>query len=271
MRRRAAARRAFTLIELLVVVAIIAILISILLPSLSQAREQAKAVVCASNQRSLMTAVLMYTDRHNGHFPTVGYHHSGTAANERELSWVLQMVQEAGRDRKIARCPSDRSTLWPPDSDRALEEMGQLPPPAPGEVVRQTSYASNGYTVFPIISETFIYDRLSTIRWPATTAYFVELADGRPFQGLSAQANADRRLNAGADHVHAERWHIPANPRLKAAEEIEPDQHRNGSNYGFLDGHVERLKFEQTMLKAADYRVFQPTFLFNKFDPAIAR
>lgn len=52
----------FTLIELLVVVAIIALLISVLLPSLSQAREQAKSAVCLSNLRSIGTSMNTYAN-----------------------------------------------------------------------------------------------------------------------------------------------------------------------------------------------------------------
>ncbi len=64
-----APRRGFTLIELLVVVAIIALLVSILLPSLARAREQAKEVACGANLKQLVMGILYYCEDCRGFIP----------------------------------------------------------------------------------------------------------------------------------------------------------------------------------------------------------
>ncbi|MCK6457305.1 MAG: type II secretion system GspH family protein [Phycisphaerae bacterium] len=62
-------RRGFTLIELLVVISIMSLLISILLPALSRARESARRTVCGSNLRQVGTAFWNYAEDFKGWFP----------------------------------------------------------------------------------------------------------------------------------------------------------------------------------------------------------
>lgn len=85
-------RKGFTLIELLVVVAIIALLISILLPSLSRARELAKRAVCAANLRGIGQSMHIYANDNEEAFPQDLYREpTSTANNRHSVTFIGQM------------------------------------------------------------------------------------------------------------------------------------------------------------------------------------
>jgi len=85
-------RRGFTLIELLVVVAIIALLIAILLPSLGKARELANRGTCAANVRGIAQSMHVYGADNNDVYPSV----PGPAANGTPTYKLAGNAQQAG-------------------------------------------------------------------------------------------------------------------------------------------------------------------------------
>jgi prepilin-type N-terminal cleavage/methylation domain-containing protein/prepilin-type processing-associated H-X9-DG protein len=135
-------RTGFTLIELLVVIAIIAILAALLFPVFAQAREKARQTSCLSNLKQLGTAMLMYTQDHDGLFPPA----VGRQSHERfvyEWSW-LHRIEPYVKSSALFLCPSSsrRSVEWTQNDD-ILRNYG-FPPTA-----RTTGFGAIELTAAP--------------------------------------------------------------------------------------------------------------------------
>lgn len=231
-------RRAFTLIELLVAVSIISLLIGILLPALSRSRQLGRSTACLSNLHALGQAVLMYADNQDGRLPDVGLAHGGSV-NE-SAAWINAMKCELGNN-DVARCPNDRSRHW-------------LEPPAGTTELRRLSYASNYYLTGKVPGKE-AYNVYTKVARPATTIFWAELTENGEY--------------AVADHVHPETWFT--NPTLLAGRQIEMTRHIGRANYGFVDGHAEPQRFEDTYSINLAATVFpRIAWDHNKYDPTLA-
>jgi prepilin-type processing-associated H-X9-DG protein len=99
---------AFTLVELLVVIGIIAVLISMLLPAMNRAREQARAAKCLSNLRQLAMATLGYCNFNKGSFPG-----QGGNGNNPPFQWIAWERLEADDNNPASAGWIDNSALQP--------------------------------------------------------------------------------------------------------------------------------------------------------------
>ena len=146
------ARRGFTLVELLVVIGIVAVLVGILLPTLSKARESAARAACLSNLRQLHLLLVQYADA-NRQFVPVGYRdgspagqkqfnsmvYSGTS--KRYVLWGILLQAGYMKTPGIFFCPAER------DESR-LQGSGNNPWP-PGPENTSTTNVQAGYAGRP--------------------------------------------------------------------------------------------------------------------------
>ena len=120
------AKRGFTLVELLVVIGIIALLVGILLPALSQARESARAIKCAANLRGVGQGLNIYAAANHGVFPASYIYRGQKIAGNMQTpdgpvqgyihwsSFVYGSLRQAGDPNQAFLCPSIENGGLPP-------------------------------------------------------------------------------------------------------------------------------------------------------------
>lgn len=178
-RRRAPDRNGFTLIEVLVVVAIVALLIGILLPSLSGARESARTVKCQSNQRQLIVAWSLYAADFKEYAMPLAYWQSEDIGSGEQMFWwgshgtsttppdfakgfLFPYLESSLHAGSVFECPS--------------QPWGTYRPQGPSRSITST-YGYNGYYLSP-----------------AKTPGWGLAIGGRPWQRLSSIEHADTLL-----------------------------------------------------------------------------
>jgi prepilin-type N-terminal cleavage/methylation domain-containing protein/prepilin-type processing-associated H-X9-DG protein len=127
-KHKRAPKGAFTLIELLVVIGIIAILIGILLPTLSRVQEQSRKTACLSNLRQLGTSLISYANDHKGRLPNgnpPGVWDDYAGANRMITEFAATCVKSAA----VFHCPSDRDGI-----PQRITNADQTPLPDSGRV-----------------------------------------------------------------------------------------------------------------------------------------
>jgi len=239
--------RAFTLVELLVVIGIIALLISILMPALSGARENANRIKCAANLHTMGIAMTMYVNQYNA-YPG----HASLVAGTTAAIWPTRLRLFTNKDQGIFHCPSQEAgfewTREPPtggavkatsaDSRFGYED---------GELVLNvqtvpSSYGYNDWGTHDPIGDSRQQKGLGGDIAPLAFAVKeVRMAQVKSASDMIAisDSTCDRSWDWNIDPREADQWPGKIHgPRKKVVPAGTPDPYR-GSNVLFCDGHVE--------------------------------
>ena len=227
-------RRGFTLVELLVVIGVIALLISMLLPVLNKAREQANAIKCAANMRQIYTYLAMYVaEDHGTHLPGAPWIWEGPPPyTAYPVAWDMSGNSLAG----VAHFEEGVLMNYFPHSLQTREQIFNCPTDLTDG--RPVSWGTISYN----IPRNFTYSLNAQINWNFHTNSLDLRNGGAPYRNPTLRMSQIR--HPGTKILIFEE----AFPNDGCFWSIAPDnddqpteRHTHRGNQCFADGHIERL------------------------------